>query len=344
MKFNFKDSFTITDAMAERFGLDVGVRKLDLRMRDADSGIAFMLSQLASLEAKAYEVPYAKIVYKELVPIDTTPNEAALTVNYFSFDGMAKADWIGSGSNDLPSVGILRQLHSVPLGYAGVAMEYTLNELRACSMVGQDLNAQQAQLCARAADEMMQHVVLYGDKSRGMNGLFNNPNVRTEKSTLDWKAADTTADDIIADLNKGLKEVWIKSKQTYIPNTILIDSERYTILAETRLSQYNDTTLLTYFKANNVVKGLTAGGGTVDIRPLAQLSGDELKANKVSTTGKSRMVIYDRNPLNMSAYMPIAPRFLAPQAQGLKIVTPMEFKCSGTEVRYPNAMVYIEEK
>ena len=68
MQFNFKDSLTITDAMAERFGLDAGVRKFDLRMRDADSGMAFMLSQLAHLEAKAYEVPYAKIVYKELVP------------------------------------------------------------------------------------------------------------------------------------------------------------------------------------------------------------------------------------------------------------------------------------
>ena len=177
-----------------------------------------------------------------------------------------------------------------------------------------------------------------------MYGLFNNPNVRTEKSQLDWNAAETTADDIIEDLNKGLEKVWIDSMQTYVPNTLLIDSARYTKLAKTRLSQYNETTLLDYFKEHNVVKGLTAGGGTVDVRPLAQLSGSELKANKVSTTGKSRMVIYDRNPLNMSAYMPIAPRFLAPQAQGLKIITPMEFKCSGTEVRYPNAMVYIEEK
>lgn len=335
----------IGDAMASRMGLPAGDNKIDIRMTDAGmaSGIAFAVSQLAALEKKAYETPYAKIVFKEIVPIDTTPNEGAIALNYFSFDGVAKADWIGSSSNDLPSVGLLRQMHTVPFGYAGIALEYNLNELRAAALVGQDLNSDQAVLCHRAAEEMMQHIVFYGDKSRGMKGFFNDSNVETKTSTLDWTAKDTTADDIIADLNAALEHIWLGSKQTYVPNTILIDGTRYAILSKTRLSQYNDKTLLTYFKENNVVSGITAGTGNVDIRPLAQLEASEMKANKVNS-GKARMVVYDRNPINMSAYMPIAPRFIAPQAIDLKIRVPMEFKCSGTEIKYPQSVVYVDEK
>lgn len=342
---NLTTKVRIGDAMATRMGMKAGEHTINLAMTDANmaSGMAFFVSQLATLEKKAYETPYAKIVYKEIVPIDTTPAEGALALNYFSFDGVAKADWIGNSANDLPSVGMLRQMHSVPFGYAGVAMEYNLNELRAAAMLGQNLNADQAVLCHRAAEELMQHVVLYGDKARGMKGFFNDPNVETKTSTLDWTAAATTADDIIADLNAALEHIWLGSKQTYVPNTILIDGTRYAILSKTRLSQYNDKTLLTYFKENNVVSGITGGTGNVDIRPLAQLEGAELKANKVNS-GKARMVVYDRNPINMSAYMPIAPRFIAPQPVDLKIRVPMEFKCSGTEIKYPQSVVYVDEK
>ena len=331
----------IADSIANRFGIQSGERMISANLNDADAGIAFMISQLAYLEQTAYETPYAPIIFEQLVPINTAPQEGALSVNYFSFDGRTRADFIGAHANDLPSVGIERQMHNVPLGYAGLSMTYTLDELRTAAMVGQNLDATQATLCYRGARELQQKVVLYGDASRGMKGLINNDLVKKTNASVDWLNDATTADQIIKDVNDQITAVWLDSKQTYLPNTILLDGTRYSHLVNKRLSNYNDRSLLTYLQENNLYFNVT--GKKLDIRPLAQLEGAELKSQGVNN-GKARMIVYDRSPVNLNAYMPIAPRFIAPQQRGLSVVTPMEFKISGTEIRYPMAMRYVDAK
>lgn len=333
---------TFADSIKKRFGLQDSERVISAALNDADAGIAFMISQLAYLEQQAYETPYAPIIFDQLVPVSTAPAEGALSVNYFSFDGRTRADFIDAGATDLPSVGIERQMHNVPLGYAGLSMQYTLDELRTAALAGQNLDATQAQLCYRGARELQQKIVFYGDSSRGMRGFLNNDLVEKTTSAVDWKGTNVTADQIIADINSAITKVWLDSKQTYLPNTILLDGTRYSHLVNTRLSAYNDRSLLTYLQENNLYFNIT--GKKLDIRPLAQLEGEELKARGVKGTGKARMIVYDRSPLNLTTYMPIAPRFIAPQQRGLAVITPMEFKISGTEIRYPKAMLYVEAK
>lgn len=333
-----KKTVKLADGIAQRFGMqDVSY---NANMMDAESGYAFMISQLNYLETRMLETPYADIIFDQLVPIDTAPNSGAMGVNYFSYDGRGTAAFADVGATDLPTVSMDRQMHFAPFAYGGIAMEYTLDELRSCSMLGINLQDTQAKLCFRTAKELQQKTVLYGNAKLGMKGLFNNPLVPKATSEVDW--ADASADDIIGDINAALNKVWVDSKQQYLPNTILIDTERYLRLQNTRLSQYNDKTLLTYFKENNTYTSIT--GQKIDIRSLAQLTPAELKAAKVKNDNKARMVVYARDPLYMTAYMPIAPRFIAPQQVGLRIRTPMEFKISGTEIKYPNAMLYWEAK
>ena len=76
--------------------------------------------------------------------------------------------------------------------------------------------------------------------------------------------------------------------------------------------------------------------------PLPQLLGAQMKALGGQTNAYDRMVAYEKNPENLVAYMPIAPRFVAPQYRGLQVVTPMEYKISGTEFRYPGAAAYCD--
>ena len=56
-------SVSVTDALAERFGLNGTSVTYNSAMMDGDSGIAFMISQLAYIEPKLYETPYADIFF-----------------------------------------------------------------------------------------------------------------------------------------------------------------------------------------------------------------------------------------------------------------------------------------
>lgn len=326
----------ISDAYADRF--NVHKSQVDMSLNDADDAIAFMVSQLAHLEPKLYEVKYANIVFEELVPIDTSINEAAQTVNYRSFDGVTMGKFIGANADDLPTVAQNMQLHTVLLGYAGAATRYSLDELRTSAFLGQPIDQTQARLAFRGAKEHQQKIVLYGDADRGMGGLLNHENVTKTTSSTDWNTA--TADKILEDVNNFLSDIWVDSNQAFMPNTLLIDTKRFTKIATTRLNDVTSQTILEFIKENNIAK--LQGGIDLDIRALPQLMGAQMKALGGQTNAYDRMVAYEKNPENLVAYMPIAPRFVAPQYEGLTVVTPMEYKISGTEFRYPGCAAYCD--
>lgn len=326
-------SIAISDAYAERF--NVHKTQIDAALNDADDAIAFVVSQLAHIEQKLYEAKYANIVFESLVPIDTSINEAVQTVNYRSYDGVTMGKFIGAGADDLPTVAQNMQIHTVQLGYSGLATSYTLDELRTSAYLGQPIDATQARLAFRGAKEHQQKVVFFGDKGRGMFGLLNHPNVTKTNSTLDWNSA--TADDILNEVNAFLSDVWSDSNQAFMPNTLLLDTNRYLKLAQTRLNTVTSETILEFIQKKNVAK--IQGGIDLQIVPLPHLLAAQMEA--AGEAKKDIMVCYEKNLDNLVAYMPIAPRFIAPQYKGLKVETPMEYKISGTEFRYPGCAAYM---
>lgn len=336
-----KVTVQISDSIAKRFGFgDQREVTINVNLNDAESGIAFMISQLAYLEEQMYAVPYANIVFETLVPIVTNIPEGAQSVNYRSYDGATVGKFLGAKATDLPLVAAEYQLHNVPLGYGGLAMTYSLDELRAAAMANINLDSDQAVLAYRGAREHQQQVVLFGDASRDMNGLLNHKNVTVANGTVDWDAEDTTPEQIVDEVNKFIGKVWTDSKQYFLPNTLLIPGERYNMLVTKKMNAASDMSILTYLQNNNLYTNRT--NQKLDIHPLPHLTAAELAANGVSNSNKDRMVIYERSLLNLKAYMPIAPRFIAPQFRGLNVETNMEYKISGTEFIYPTCAVYVD--
>jgi hypothetical protein len=294
-----------------------------------DDGMGFYISQLAGLESKIYEAKYTNINFAEMVPVKTDIPEWADTWDYISYDAVTLGKFIGSSADDLPSVALSANKSSVPIGYAGNSFDYSLDELRKTQQLRIPVDATKGRAAFRGSQEHSQRVAYFGDTARGMTGLFNNANLALDDSTVWWPTA--TGQQIVDDLNSLLVEVWINSANTHLPNAIAIDSARYATISSRRMDTGTDTTILEFFKRNNLYT--TTTGQELRVFPRLQLIG-------AGVGGADRMMAYELNDDNLGMCNPIPWRALAPQMVGLNIKVPCEYKISGVEFRYPFSGAY----
>lgn len=328
MKYN---QITITmDAALPMMGITSGQQ---ISFRDGlptiDDGNAFYISQLANLEAKIYEAKYTAINYQELIPINTAVPEWADTWDYISYDAVTLGKFIGSSADDLPSVSLSATKSTVQLGYAGNSYDYSLDELRKSQQLRIPIDTTKGRAAFRGSQEHSQRVAYFGDVDRGMTGLFNNPNLALDNSTVDWSTA--TGQEIVDDMNSLLIKVWIDSANVHLPDTFILDSTRYATITSRRMDSGTDTTIMQFFMKNNLFT--TTTGQALRVMPRLQL----LAAGVAS---KDRMMAYELNDDNLGLVNPIPWRPLAPQMKNLSIKIPCEYKISGVEFRYPFSGAY----
>lgn len=334
-----KKTVTITVDTANMV-LDAGQTvTYDERLPTIDDGMAFFVSQLTAFEARWYKAKYPNINFSELVDVNTETPEWADEVAYRMYDGVTMGKFIGANADDLPRVAAAAKMFKAPIGYAGNEFEYSLDELRKTSHLGMPLDVSLAELARRGAEEHTQKVVYFGDADRNMTGLFNNPNVPVQNSTLDWDTA--TPLEIVADVNAALTSVWSATLGVHTPNTLVVPANRWARLTTSFGSeQFPDKSILNLIQERNIY----TAGSQLPLRIVGrfQLEEEYLRANIPGYTGGDRMMAYDRSAENLETHIPMFWRTTAPQPRGLKIVVPAEYKASGVQWRYPMSAVYYE--
>lgn len=320
-------------------GLSMGTQvTFNDEIKTVDDGFAFYISQLTQLEQRIYEAKYLNINFSELVPVDTSMPEWIDSVDYISIDAATMGKFIGASADDLPNVSASAHKSSIPVGYAGNSFEYSLDELRKSVNLRMPLDVTYARAARRGAEEHMQRVAYFGDADRNMTGLFNNPNLTLDNSTLDWNDPATTALEIIDDINSFLSSIWINSSNIHVANTLVLPAERWSTLSTKIASDLNpDRTILSILRERNVYTEMT--GQPLRIVPRLQLSAAELAKTDPSIT-KDRMMAFEYNEENLVMHIPMFWRPVAPQPRNLKIKVPAEYKVSGVEFRYPLSGAY----
>lgn len=301
----------------------------DMKLNTADDGLAFYISQLSTLENKIYETKYRNIVYQDFVPVDTSDPEWVDEVTYFSYDAVTVGKFIGANAKDLPQSDLTASKSTIPVFYGGNSYNYSLDELRKSQAMRMPVDVTKARMSRRGFEEHAQRVAFFGDADRNVTGLFNNANVQTDNSVVDWSTA--TGQEIVADMNGLLIKVWQNSAETHVPNVLLLPSDQWAIISNKRMDSGTDTTVLEFFKMNNLYKDLT--GADLTIKPNF-----ELKTAGVASV--PRMMAYELNPDNLTMRMPLPWRSLAPQPEGLQVSVPAEYKFGGVEFRYPGSAAY----
>jgi len=303
---------------------------------DAQAALGFLLSQVTSIESEVYAIRYADIQYPRLVPVDTSAYPWAKTVTYFTYDHVGQADWMNGDTSDMPFAELSRTKYETTVESAKIGYRYSLEEVNQAMMIpGMNLNVDKAAAAKRAADELVERVVISGDSRKGFLGLVNQtvvPQLAVPNGTSGsplW--AQKTPAEILADVNNALVGAWSASNQVELHDTVLLPVAQFGTIAATPRSATSDTTIITYLQQNNVYTSTT--GQPLTIRTVRQLAG-------AGAGGTNRMITYRRDPQVLKFHMPMPHQFFPPQQRMLEFIIPGMMRLGGLDVRLPRGMSY----
>ena len=307
-------------------------------MRDAQQALGFLVSQTSYIESSVVEIVYPDVQYPLLIPVDTSANEWAKSVTYYSSDKVGRAGWFHGFAKDIHIADVERAAHEVGIEMADIGYRYTLEELGTAMLVpGTNLTSERAAAARRAYEEFVDEIALRGDTEKNLPGFINYPGITIMTPAagtggqLDWVAK--TADEILVDVNAILTGMYTASNTVEIADTILLPVSAMAVIATKRIPN-TTMTVLTFLLSNNVYTHVT--GQALMIRAVRGL-------DVAGTGGTGRMVAYRRDPSVLKMHIPMTHRFLPVYQTGPMIFDiPGIFRLGGLEIRRPQAVRYMD--
>lgn len=302
--------------------------------------LGFLVSQTSHIEPQVVEIQYPEIQYANLIPVDTSANEWARSVTYYSMDKVGKANWFHHLAKDIHIADVEREQHEVAIEMADIGYRYTLQELGTAMMVpGTNLTVERASAARRAYEEFLDNLALRGMSDKNYKGVIDfpgitivaSPNSAATPTSSDWD--DKTADEILADINTLIAGMWSNSLQIELADTILLPVEAMTTLVSKRVTDTN-MTVLDFLASKNLYSFQT--GRPLLIRAVRGLE-------TAAADGSGRMVAYRRDPQVLKLHLPMPHRFLPVWQTGPMIFDiPGIFRVGGLEIRRPGAVRYMD--
>lgn len=301
--------------------------------------LSFLVAQTAYIEPQVYRIKYPELNYAQFVPIDTSANEWAKSITFFSVDQVGQADWFNHMARDIPFADIQRQKHEAGIEMAAIGYRYTLEELgQAMLLPNTNLTIERAAAARRAYEEMVHNVAMYGDSRKNWLGLTNSSqpaviNQATTFAALVAEGTDGGIASILQAVNGMLTNIWQTSLTVEMADTLLLPLSVTTLLSMTQLP-HTTMNLLEWINKNNLYTQET--GQPLMIRGVRGL-------DTAGASGNGRAIAYRRDPEVLKMHMPMSHRFLPVWQTGpIVFDVPGIFRMAGLEVRRPGAMRYMD--
>jgi len=291
-----------------------------------DAGSAFFQRELELLKTQTYDVVYADLKARDLFPLNNEGGFGITSITYQSFDKTGKAKIINGGSKDLPRADIGGKEISNPVREIGSSYAWTAKEVAAAARTGRPIDRQRASAVNRAVEELVNEIAFFGNAAHGMPGFLSNPNIPTVTvvdpgAGTEW--ANKTPAQIYFDMSDLLTDIFENSKQRHQADTLLLPRDKYSLIADLRMADGTDTTVLQYLIKNNPY--IASGANVI---PVNELTG-------AGAGGVDIMVAYTRRPDILQLEVPAELQYLPAQEQGLEMVVPAWLSMCGVVIYYP---------
>jgi hypothetical protein len=311
-----------------------------MNLRDAQQqAFGFLVSQTSHIEPTVVAMRYPEIQYPQLIPVDTSANEWAKSVTYFSSDQFGRAEFFEHGADDVPRADVTREKHETTVRMAGIGYGYDLEELGQAMMIpGNNLTADRASAARRAYEEFVDDAALRGKAAANWFGLIDYPNITTVVVDADGTGSssawdDKTSDQVLRDINAALTGMYTATLTVELADTLLMPIAAMTSLATRRITDTN-LTIMAFLQQFNVYTMQTR-------QPLTLIGVRGLET--AGTGGTGRMVAYRRDPDVLKLHLPMPHRFLPVWQRGpIRFDVPGIFRLGGLEIRRPKAVRYID--
>jgi len=290
-----------------------------------DSGeTIFFARELELIKSKSYDVKYADLKARSLLPVSGEAGPGAESITYRQYDHLGVAKLISSYANDLPRSDVKGREFTSPVRSLGASYGYNLQEVRAAKMVGKPLEQRRANAAKRAVMQLENTIAFKGDSASGLGGFISNPNYSVVSVGAGAGGGTTfktkTPDEILKDLNQVANTPFSVTLGVEMPDTMLLPLDQYTLISSTARSANSDTTILEYFLKNNPF-----------IKSVDWLN--ELKGAGLG--GSDAMMAYRKDPDALTLEIPQDFEQLPVQEKGLEFEIPCHSRIGGVLIYYP---------
>lgn len=290
-----------------------------------DSGeTIFFARELELIKSKSYDVKYADLKARSLLPVSGEAGPGAESITYRQYDHLGVAKLISSYANDLPRSDVKGKEFTSPVRSLGASYGYNLQEVRAAKMVGKPLEQRRANAAKRAVMQLENTIAFKGDSASGLGGFISNPNYSVVSVGAGAGGGTTfktkTPDEILKDLNQVANTPFSVTLGVEMPDTMLLPLDQYTFISSTARSANSDTTILEYFLKNNPF-----------IKSVDWLN--ELKGAGLG--GSDAMMAYRKDPDALTLEIPQDFEQLPVQEKGLEFEIPCHSRIGGVLIYYP---------
>jgi hypothetical protein len=268
---------------------------------DAQQAIGFVTPALYRTHATVFETKYPAFDYAGLVPVNTDGDMWDVGTLVYSGDFAGAAAYVAGKGFDIPNVGATWAQGVSNFFLAGLGYELSLQEVNRASRMNVALDTRKASAARMISEKFIYDRVISGSTEKNTTGLVNNASVPTANAPTGAWASATPAQ-ILADVNAALGDVITNSKETAIPNALLLPTTAFLAANNTQLSN-TDGSVLKFLRTNNSYSAMT--GQDLDIRPSRELE-------TAGASGTRRMVAYEKSPDNVEFFLPGMYEFLPP--------------------------------
>lgn len=294
-----------------------------------DAGETAMFEhQLRHVIAKLYETDYATIKSRQFIPILPGVHNGAETIKWDLWDSVGMAQLIANYADDLPSVSAFSSENISRIVGVGDSYQYSIQDVRRSAKAGSPLQTQKAKAARERIEYAIDDVLARGVSALGITGMVNNANVSLVAADVGSWSLATAPLGIVRDLNKLVSAVVTQSKEHHIPDTLLLATTDFQIIAGMPMSVDNPTTVLRYFLSTSPYIKNIDSWWKLDL------------ANEGGTN--TRAVAYKRSPDILEGVVPQEFEQFTPQVKDLRFHVPCHARVGGTIVYRPLGMAYMD--
>ena len=297
------------------------------RRFDAEEA-AFLARQLLFVKTREANILYPELKARAFLPVSHDVPNGAKEWSVKIWDITGKAKIVANYARDFPSSNAFVREELAKIVSVGNSYSYTLQDLRASAMVPNvSIDTRRADAARMVHERRVELIAAYGDSTANVMGFVNNSTIpQATGTTGGWSTA--SSETILKDLHTIANFVVLNSKQIWQPDTMILPTTEYHLIATKPFSSYQPDTILDRFiRTNPYVKN-------VDQWLLLNAS----DSNAALTY--NRIVCYKRDPMVLNLEIPQEFEQFPPQLEGLEYQVNCHSRVGGVQITYPLATCY----
>ena len=299
-----------------------------------DSELVRLKSLFNQIATETYGLEREALDATKFIPAQGGVGQWAGSWTYKVLSEFGVAKFIGDYAEDLPPVSRALELRTVLIRTIADSYGYSEAELMTWLAAGVDVSRDDAETARRKIDEKVDEVLLLGDKSVSVEGLFNNSNVSVAtieagatSSATAWSGK--TVDEIVKDVQTLVDAIYNGSKNTVKGDTLILPHSAFAHVSTTRVGATDSRTILEHLKA------VFAAQGIVNWYESAKL-------DTAGASGKTRAVLYRKAPNVVAYVLPVPFRQKEAQECALHYKVPCYARIGGTVIKNIKGVVYAD--